>query len=733
MRRLVIITILTVLLACTAERSYAQAECTGQTATDVSLRQVNAVDPANAQALMDAGTSVTHDQIVEALKNDFTDQCVRFTAVILTDPLNSGLANVSGGLPSRIHIYVRDTTANSQGPEGMGVQLVDGAYTTTGTIDATIGDVVTVVGVSGPFTGSGGVSMQIAPTSITLVGDYQSFGLSDEILEPVVVETADINQSVEGDGKVQVNWENWGSLNGQLVRIENATVVARDISSSRPNWLVSSDGGETVVNFYDMSIRYRNDRTDYPDQFNVQDDFVPPPPGSRINLQGTLVYQGDDPFNRGEPEQALISIAPWSDSDLEITESPPIISELSTPDAVIGTDPFDVSADVVADPTRTLTRVQFKFVTSASSDTVTVEATAGDGTSFSAQSPSVPDGAFVTYWLEAEDNTGAVSVSPSVTTRALESGITSIEHIQLTPDEGQGDSPFDGFTTEMDITATVQSQPSESGLVTIQDDADLAPWTGIFLTGDGTAELNRGDEIRITAGTIDRVVLFGNNNQTAIMDPTFDVVSSGDFFGYKEISTDALTDRGVAEAHEGMLVHFNDVVIVNNDAGFGEWSFASANADGSLQGSILADDESPLIAGGSDLFGGGERLEHLQGVWTFSFGAFKLLPETEGDIGAVLNVAVGDEEIPGSFALEQNYPNPFNPVTTIEYNVPAGATVTLEVLDMLGRRVAVLVDSEQAPGAYSVRFDGQELASGMYIYRLTAGSESMTRKMLLLK
>ena len=103
------------------------------------------------------------------------------------------------------------------------------------------------------------------------------------------------------------------------------------------------------------------------------------------------------------------------------------------------------------------------------------------------------------------------------------------------------------------------------------------------------------------------------------------------------------------------------------------------------------------------------------------------------DVGAVINVATEDEGVPGAFALRQNYPNPFNPVTTLEYTVPSTGRVSLEVYDMLGRTVAVLVNAEQTVGTYTVRFDASNLASGLYLYRLTAGSKVQVKKMMLLK
>jgi hypothetical protein len=101
--------------------------------------------------------------------------------------------------------------------------------------------------------------------------------------------------------------------------------------------------------------------------------------------------------------------------------------------------------------------------------------------------------------------------------------------------------------------------------------------------------------------------------------------------------------------------------------------------------------------------------------------------------------------IPEAFGLEQNYPNPFNPTTAIRFQVPAFSgsqsglanadfnLVRLSIYDALGREVAVLMNERKDPGSYSVEFDGSGLASGMYVYRLTAGSFVATKRMVLLK
>ena len=88
---------------------------------------------------------------------------------------------------------------------------------------------------------------------------------------------------------------------------------------------------------------------------------------------------------------------------------------------------------------------------------------------------------------------------------------------------------------------------------------------------------------------------------------------------------------------------------------------------------------------------------------------------------------------PISFSLSQNYPNPFNPNTTIRYTITERGEVTLKIFDVLGREVAMLVNGQQEAGAHAVVFDAARLASGIYLYRLTSGSHTETKKLVLLK
>jgi hypothetical protein len=97
-----------------------------------------------------------------------------------------------------------------------------------------------------------------------------------------------------------------------------------------------------------------------------------------------------------------------------------------------------------------------------------------------------------------------------------------------------------------------------------------------------------------------------------------------------------------------------------------------------------------------------------------------------------------DLPLPSEFALAQNYPNPFNPTTTIEFRIPQSSRVSLTLYNVLGQHVKKLVDQELAAGTYSTVWDGsgddgQQLASGVYFYRLQTGAFVESRKMMLMK
>ena len=124
------------------------------------------------------------------------------------------------------------------------------------------------------------------------------------------------------------------------------------------------------------------------------------------------------------------------------------------------------------------------------------------------------------------------------------------------------------------------------------------------------------------------------------------------------------------------------------------------------------------------------------GTYTVNAG-YKSPSRVWGSTPAVINITGIDEKLiglkPEAFGLYPNFPNPFNPSTKIRYAITQTAFTTLRVYSILGQEVAILINEEKTPGVYEVNFDGLNLTSGTYIYKLQAGDLTMTRKMLLLK
>lgn len=121
-----------------------------------------------------------------------------------------------------------------------------------------------------------------------------------------------------------------------------------------------------------------------------------------------------------------------------------------------------------------------------------------------------------------------------------------------------------------------------------------------------------------------------------------------------------------------------------------------------------------------------------EGVATFTISRLYSAYAFVGSPGGIVGVDDSDPVI-GTFRLNQNYPNPFNPVTSISYALPASAYVRLSVFNILGQEVGVVVEEAQEAGYKTVSFDATNLPTGLYTYRLTAGTFTDVKKMLLLK
>ena len=729
------------------------AQCVGTEGVDftrVTVDQINDVPQANVDFLVANASTLTADQILTNLTANplVADQAtVEFTAAVLSDPYSSGLASIvaTTGTPGRIHVFVRDVAALTA-PDGTSshtIQIVDGRSDNSATLGLFVGDEITVCGTVSPFssTAFGSVSMQISPISITATGnDYPS---DSPLFDPVVVTTDDIHNVV--NGATQIDWARYGEFNGEYVRFDLINVIQGvPAPTGRVDVLFGSPGTETQLNLYDTSLRYRNDRAgSYPNPpYNTRsadDPFTPPATGI-INLQGFLVYAGDDgTFAYSSPARANWVINPMEDSDFEVAVAPPIVTVeeagLATTDGapiratvVPGTDGNTV-ASVVADYTTT----------SGASGQIALSNTSGDV--YEGTITGLLLGDFVTYTVVATDNQGAATPPANPTTRlVVGDAISSIFEVQATPDGGVGGS---GVTTSaavpFDLDAVVQAS-FESGsetIVAIQDDAGLAPFSGVWISFASDPGLAAGDQITITEGRV--VEDFG---VTQLVDVTYTMTGSGAPYDYKAVSTDLFNGAdgaATAEQHEGMALTFDDVTVVatNADAPAGPFGEFLMSSDGTAANGLRVDDLSSAISydGGdpASVYTEGNVLDYVRGSMYFSFGNYKLVPVTTEDLGEIISIAVEGDRESTSVRIVGTFPNPAANAARVRFELASAGDVSMKVFDTTGREVATVAEGAFSAAQHTVEADLSGLATGVYVVRLVANGEVATSRIAVVR
>jgi predicted extracellular nuclease len=195
-----------------------------------------------------------------------------------------------------------------------------------------------------------------------------------------------------------------------------------------------------------------------------------------------------------------------------------------------------------------------------------------------------------------------------------------------------------------------------------------------------------------------------------------------------------------AEPYEGMLVRFDSVTVTSVDPVYQDPSqFEISNSSAPIL--VERDGKAKVYNSvvdttipGVKVLRVGTKIASVTGILFYGNNRYKLVPRTDADYGTITGVAIMRENlIPDSYTLSQNYPNPFNPATTIKYALPVGGNVTLKVYNGLGQEIETLVNMTQQAGTYTVSFDASKYASGMYLYRISAGSFAQVKKMMLVK
>jgi photosystem II stability/assembly factor-like uncharacterized protein len=198
----------------------------------------------------------------------------------------------------------------------------------------------------------------------------------------------------------------------------------------------------------------------------------------------------------------------------------------------------------------------------------------------------------------------------------------------------------------------------------------------------------------------------------------------------------------------GYVGGWNGTLLVTNNAGE---SWIARNYGYKTISSIFATDTS-TIYGVTDAFSTGEiyRTSDNGNTWTIQFNhsqpfqAIYFLDKQTGfavgDSGYIFKTTTGGttsinvrSSVISEYRLDQNYPNPFNPTTTIRYSLPKSTNVKLVIYDLLGREITTLVNEEQSAGWKEVEWNAKDVSSGIYFYKIQAGSFVETKKMMILK
>ena len=317
--------------------------------------------------------------------------------------------------------------------------------------------------------------------------------------------------------------------------------------------------------------------------------------------------------------------------------------------------------------------------------------------------------------------------------------ILTISDIQFTP-WPSGNTRYEGceVTVSGVVTADTAQYNSSYSSYAMQD--GNGQWSGLVFDTDsitGMVEITRGDEVAITGFVTDYdpdwIFKFGGN--TRLINANIFINSQTNAPDPELVSCEDLSQTAdEVESYEGVFVKLNNVTIsAVNDF---DWSIT----DGSGFEALIDDDMANMEADNimSSLIDG-QELDHVSGIFNYSFGTYKIQIRDANDLGSMTGVNNDIEINPYEYALYDNFPNPFNPETQIRFSVGGQENIKLVIYDMMGRHIRTLINGESYSAGFHVvswnGFDanGQRVPSGMYIYRIKAGNFISDKKMLLVK
>ena len=531
-----------------------------------------------------------------------------------------------------------------------------------------------------------------------------------------------------GDLRLPTEAEQWGNV---MVRIGNGYVTSNDY----PYEVFEVDDGSGGVIVDD-------------DSYIIQDYFTEvgdPPIGALVQSIEGWVYH----HFGSNADSSAYKISPLYVDDIEFGAGPPAITKPSREPCAPTSDDTEVTVSCVIMDNSSIAEAMIYYSINGG-EYITATMTSDDDSTFSSVIP-VSEGDDVHYYMSATDD-GTDQAEPKTSYFPYDidhdqlgfivTDDLTISHVQGTP-WASGNTRYEGCNVSLTgiVTADTAQYNSSYSSYAFQD--GTGQWNGLVFDTEDLVDVTMGDEVTVS-GLItdydpDWDFKFGGN--TRLIDATVTVNSSGnDMPASANVSCSDLAQTGEeVESYEGVLVKMENVTISQVD----QYDIKITDETGS---EVIIDDDmlytyAEIDEGGAFLgeLVVGQELDYVMGIFNYSFGTYKVQIRNLGDLGATVAIHDDVQVNPYTYALHDNFPNPFNPETQIRFSMGGQENVTLTIYDIMGRRVRSLINGESySSGFHVINWDGkdnvgQKVASGMYIYRISAGDFIADKKMLLVK
>lgn len=713
------------------------------------------------------------------LEGDSVSFVARIVAPPRVSPANSQNKILLRGTTS-FTCYAQDTANGLFG----GIVIRQGNRNSAIGLDAMdTGQIIQVRGVIQEFGATSGSNFANCLTQLAIdTGAGYSITPIGGITKRPVPKSVSITDFAIGD------YPNGGSINyiqgekyeGMYVEIRNVTTAA-GIGNRQPFSIIDDNGNR-------MYMRDFSNWFSTAPSGDTLRPWTPPAIGTFVNyIRGVIINANNEGAFGSQLPYVIVPIYP---NDLDLGNAPPVMSApLRSPGVPTPSDSVSVTV-TASDPGLSVSTIQeLKVIWRFNGGLYTEKVMNQIGTSnlYNTKMPPAPLGTLVEYIFRAQDNQGGVKLLPSDTAdsklfyKVRENDSMSVQDVQYCPNNG-GRSAYEGYDVrgvEGIVTCDTSDIPTFS--FTSAGGNQTAPrrvyiqngqgaYSGIWVAGGPTDALRKGDRVRVK-GTVEENFSVTRINITTPSNIV--VISTGNTQPNAEILSTAqipnsATDGEIAvEQWESVYLRFNTPITINciNAATGIACTTTEPLPDTTFRrnfGEILVSDGSNINARieledgnhtftnnwdglqnppqpGYTLLTKNDIISFTEGILYFSFSNYKLTPRKNPDFGTVTPVGISENNsLVNDYTLMQNYPNPFNPVTVINYNIPVSGNVSLKVYDMIGREVKTLVNGFVSNGSYSVNFDGSNLSSGIYFYKLEAFGKTgekfvSTKRMVLVK